>query len=343
MIQEAIETVVSGRDLDLEEASAVMQEMMNGRTSDAQTAALITALRMKGESVDEIVGMARAMRRNALHMEVSGPVVDTCGTGGDSLGTFNISTAAALVVAAAGLKVAKHGNRALSGLCGSADVLEACGVKVDLAPKAVGECIEEIGIGFMFAPVFHPATRHAARPRREIGIRTVFNILGPLTNPAGAEFQLLGVARPELGEKLATVLGRLGTRHALLVHGEDGTDEMSVTGPTLVWELRDGAVKHYTVTPEEVGLKRVSLRDLKGGNPEENRQIMERVLVGQGGALADAVVYNAAGALVAADAVSTLMEGVQRASEIVYRSEAAIQKLHALVETTQRLAPATAG
>ena len=343
MIQEAIEAVVSLRDLDVEEASAVMQEIMNGRTTPAQIAALLVALRMKGESADEIVGMARAMRRNALHLDVSGPMVDTCGTGGDNLGTFNISTAAALVVAAAGLKVAKHGNRAISGACGSADVLEACGVKVDLAPKAVTQCIQEIGFGFMFAPIFHPATRHAALPRREIGIRTVFNILGPLTNPAGAEFQLLGIARPELGELLAGVLGRLGTRHALLDHGEDGSDEMSVTGPTLVWELRGGEVKHYTVTPEEVGLKRASLSDLKGGTPEENREIMERVLVGQGGALADAVVYNAAGALVAADAVPSLMEGVHRASEIVYRGEAALQKLHALAETTQRLAAGGTG
>ena len=337
MIQEAIATIVAGHDLDVEEASTVMQEIMSGRATAAQIGAVLMGLRMKGETMDEIAGMARTMRRNALKVEVAGPLVDVVGTGGDGQNTFNISTAAALVTAACGLRVAKHGNRAFSGICGAADVLEACGVKVDLTPKDVAQCIEELGFGFMFAPVFHPAARHAGGPRRELGIRTIFNILGPITNPAGAEFQLLGVGHPDLGEMLAKVLGRLGTRHALIVHGEDGIDEISITGPTLVWELRGREVTHYTITPEDVNLKRAPLSDIKGGDAQQNKATMERVLVGQGGALADVVVINAAGALLAADAVRDLYEGVQRVSEVVYRSNAAIDKLHALAELSQRL------
>ena len=337
MTQQAIEIIASGRDLDAEEAANAMQEIMAGRATAAQIGAFLAALRIKGETVEELVGMARVMRRNSLKVEVPGPLLDTCGTGGDGLDTFNISTAAALVVAAAGLRVAKHGNRAASSACGSADVLEACGVCIDLQPKGVAACIQEVGIGFMFAQVFHPAMRHAAGPRREIRIRTAFNILGPLTNPAGAQALLLGVARPELGELLAAVLGRLGTRRVLVVHGEDGSDELSLTGPTSVWETRERDVRSYTVTPEEVGLTRVPLSALRGAGPQENRVLMERVLGGEAGPLADAVAFNAGGALLVGDGAQGLQEGVQKAQEVL-RSGQALRTLQALAEASQRLA-----
>jgi anthranilate phosphoribosyltransferase len=340
MIREALEALVSCRDLTAEEAAAAMGEIMAGQATAAQIGAFLTALRMKGETVDEIAGMARVMRQHALKVVVPGPLIDVVGTGGDGLGTFNISTAAALVAAAAGLHVAKHGNRAASGVCGSADVLEACGVRIDLPPQGVTRCIQEVGIGFMFAPAFHPAMRHAAGPRRELGIRTVFNILGPLTNPAGAQAELLGVARAELGEKMAQVLGRLGTQRALVVHGEDGIDEMSVSAPTRVWELNKGTVKSYTVTPEEVGLARSSLSQLKGGAPQENRVLMERVLSGEPGPLGDAVALNAGGALLVGGAVQSLQDGVRRAQEVL-KSGAGLEKLHALAALSQKLAPTT--
>ena len=234
MIREAIGQVVAGRDLTHEEAAQSMNEIMEGEATPAQIAAFITALRIKGETVDEITGMATTMRQKSLKVTTDGLLVDTAGTGGDGLNTINVSTAAALVAAAAGVKIAKHGNRAASSACGSADVLEASGVKVDLSPDGVKRCMEEVGFGFMFAQAFHPAMRHAGGPRREIGIRTVFNILGPLTNPASAHAQLLGVADPVVGDKMAQALGRLGTRRAMVVHGEEGLDEISISGPTTV-------------------------------------------------------------------------------------------------------------
>ena len=336
MIRECIEYIVSGRDLDTDEAATAMQEIMAGRATDAQIAGLVTALRMKGEAVDELVGMARAMRRNVLKVNAPSPLVDTCGTGGDGLGTFNISTAAAFVAAAAGLRVAKHGNRAVSGTTGSADVLEACGVHIELGPPEVEQCLREVGIGFMFAPVFHPAMRHAAGPRREIGIRTVFNILGPLTNPAGAEYQLLGVAREELGEKMAQVLERLGCQRALVVHGEDGADELTLTGNTHVWEVANHQVKNYEVIPEKVGLTRRGLQELKGGSPEENRAIMEQVLQGERTPLGDVVALNAAAALMVGGVVSTLEEGIQQARDLMTLGEP-WKKLQALAELSQQL------
>ena len=230
MIKDAIETVVNGRSLTFEQAASVMNEIMIGEATPAQFAAIVTALRIKGETVDEIAGLATVMQAKATPVGVTSPVVDTCGTGGDGSSSFNISTTAAFIVAGAGLKVAKHGNRAMSSRCGSADVLEALGVKIDLGAEAVAQCLEKIGIGFMFAPNFHPAMKYAAAPRREIGIRTVFNILGPLTNPARAKFQVIGVATSQLGEKIASVVHRLGTEHSLVVHGIDGTDEISIGG-----------------------------------------------------------------------------------------------------------------
>ena len=242
MIREAIETVVSGADLGMEESAAAMREIMDGEATTAQISAFVTALRIKGETAEEVAGMATVMRDKALPLDVDGPLVDTCGTGGDGKGTFNVSTAAAFAAAAAGLRVAKHGNRAASGTCGSADVLEALGVKIDLGPAGVKRCIMDVGIGFMFAPTFHPAMRHAAPVRREIGIRTAFNILGPLTNPARAQRQLVGVADPDLGEKVARVLDLMGSQGALVVHGDDGLDEVSLGSTNHAWELKDGSV-----------------------------------------------------------------------------------------------------
>jgi anthranilate phosphoribosyltransferase len=335
MIREAIGAVVEGRSLTSEEASAAMGEIMSGEATPAQIAALVVALRMKGETPEEIAGMARTMRQNALRVEVPGLLVDTCGTGGDGSGTFNISTAAALVAAAAGLKVAKHGNRAASSTCGSADVLEVCGVRIDLGPAGVQRCIEEVGIGFMFAQTFHPAMRHAGPPRREIGVRTVFNILGPLTNPAGAQAQVLGVADAGLGRLMADVLLNLRTHRAMVVCGEDGVDEITLSGPTDVWQVSDGAVHHYLITPYEFGLDSVPLDRLKGGTPDENRILMERVLGGQPGPLHDAVALNAGAALFVGGAAEDLRDGVRMAKEIL-GGGAALRKLRDFAEASQR-------
>jgi anthranilate phosphoribosyltransferase len=317
MIKEAISHVVSGKSLTMDEAAQVMTEIMEGQVTPAQFGALVTALRCKGETVEEIAGMARTMRAKAIRVEIDEPLVDTCGTGGDSSSTFNISTGAAFVAAGAGLKIAKHGNRAMSSKSGSADVLEALGVKIDLKPEQVRRCLKEVGIGFMFAPSFHPAMKYAAGPRREIGIRTVFNILGPLTNPAGAQAQVLGVADGALLEKMAKVLQVLGCRHALVVHGEDGLDELTVTGTTYIAELKGGEMHGYSVTPEGLGLPRAKPEDLKGGTPQENATILRSVLSGTRGHARNAVLLNAAAALVAGDMVTTLQEGLILANKSI--------------------------
>ena len=341
-IREAIHAIVDQqRDLSEEEAAAAMREIMAGEATPAQIGAFLIALRMKGETVEEIAGMARVMRENALHVEVEGALLDTCGTGGDSSGTFNVSTAAAFVAAGAGVWVAKHGNRAMSSACGSADVLEALGAKIDLSPEQVSECIREAGIGFMFAQAFHPAMKHAAGPRREIGIRTVFNILGPLTNPAGATRQLLGVARPELAPKMAAVLLRLGSEHALVVHGEDGLDELSLSAESTVHEVRDGEVREYRVSPEQFGLRRAKPEEVKGGTAEENAAALRGVLTGKAGPLRDIVVLNAGAALLAADATAELGEGVRLAEKAI-DSGAAAERLRRFVEATRGFA-ASAG
>ena len=339
MIREAIAELVEGRDLSQESAAQVMNEIMKGEATPAQIGAFITALRIKGETVAEITGMAQTMRANSLKVQADVPgesLVDTAGTGGDGQNTMNVSTAAAVVAAAAGAKMAKHGNRGASSVCGSADILEASGVKVDLAPDGVKRCIEEIGIGFMFAPIFHPSMRHAAVPRREIGIRTVFNILGPLTNPAGAGAQVLGVADPSYGDKMARVLGRLGTNRATVVYGEDGMDELSITGPTQVWELSNGQVNSYTITPEDAGLKRASLDDIRGGSLERNLELFRSVLQGASGPVQDVVVLNAAATLVVAGKADDLQGGVSMASEAI-NSGAAKEKLEAFAALTQEL------
>ncbi|MFC1929631.1 anthranilate phosphoribosyltransferase [Chloroflexota bacterium] len=336
MIKEAISYLISGRSLTREEAAAVMEEIMQGEATQAQIGSFITALRMKGETVDEIIGLAKTMRAKAMLVKVSQSVVDTCGTGGDGALTFNISTAAAFVAAGAGLKVAKHGNRAMSSQCGSADVLEALGVKIDLNAEQVQQCLEEVGIGFMFAPVFHPAMKHAAGPRREIGIRTVFNILGPLTNPAGAKAQVLGVADGSLGEKLASVLRGLGCEHALVVHGEDGLDEITITGKTQVSELKNGDIKSYSINPEDLGLSRASPDSLKGGTVEENASILRNAVAGIPGPQYDAVLANAAAVLLAGDKAKTLQEGITLARE-VSESGKALVKLEQLIQFSQSL------
>ena len=336
MIREAISSLVSGRSLTMEEAASVMEEIMQGEATPAQFGAFVTALRFKGETVDEIVGLAKTMRSKAIPVSVSGPVVDTCGTGGDGSHTFNISTTAAFVVAGAGLKVAKHGNRAMSSQCGSADVLEALGVKIDLNAEQVQRCLEEVGIGFMFAPVFHPAMKYAAAPRREIGIRTIFNILGPLTNPAGARAQVLGVAEEPLMEKLASALQGLDCHHALVVHGEDGLDEITITEKTKICELKDDGIKSYSISPEDLGLSRAKLDSLKGGTLDENAALLRRILVGVPGPQRDVVLMNAAAGLLAGDKVETLQQGVALAKEVI-DSGKALEKLEQLIELSQSL------
>ncbi len=317
MIKEAIQSLVSGDSLTMAEAARVMEEIMAGEATPAQFGAFVTALRLKGETVDEIAGLARTMRARAIPVAVSGPVVDTCGTGGDGSGTFNISTTAAFVAAGAGLKVAKHGNRAMTSKCGSADVLEALGVRLDLTPEQVATCIEKAGIGFIFAPAFHPAMKFATVPRREIGIRTVFNVLGPLTNPAGASAQVLGVADGAMLEKMALVLRSLGSRHAVIVHGEDGLDEVTLTGSTHVCEMKDGAITSYTIKPEDFGFSRVDIAALRGGSTTENAAILRAVLSGLPGPQRNAVLMNASAALVAGGLAAGFADGVDLARKAI--------------------------
>jgi anthranilate phosphoribosyltransferase len=336
MIKEAIDTLVSGNSLTMEQAADVMKEIMDGEATPAQFGSFVTALRLKGETVEEIVGMARVMREKSVPVSVSGPLVDTCGTGGDSSKTFNISTTAAFVVAGAGIKVAKHGNRGMSSGCGSADVLDALGVKIELGAPEVEKCLEYVGIGFMFAPVFHPAMKYAAPSRREIGIRTVFNILGPMTNPAGAQSQLLGVFEESLAMKMAQVLCFLGCQHALVVHGEDGLDEITLGGKTTVCELKGEEISRYYIDPEDFGFPRTGLSSLRGGPPQENADILKRVLRGEKGPYRDIVLVNAAATLVAGDLAKDLEEGVRLASEAIDNGRA-MEKLEGLITLSQQI------
>jgi anthranilate phosphoribosyltransferase len=313
-----------------------MDEIMSGEATPAQFGALVTALRMKGETVDEIAGMARVMREKSVHVNATGRIVDTCGTGGDSSGSFNISTTAAFVVAGAGEKVAKHGNRSMSGSTGSADVLEALGVKIDITPDSVARCIEEVGFGFMFAQGFHPSMRFAAGPRREIGIRTVFNILGPLTNPANASRQLVGVADPSIAERMALVLGQLGSEKALVVHGSDGMDEMTITGPSTVWQLENGEVSSYEFSPAELGFSLSDADSIRADGPEDSARIARAVLSGEPGPARLVVLLNAAAALVAAGSTDTLSAAIHLAASSIDRGEA-MDRLNALVELSRTL------
>jgi len=335
-VREAISRAVVGDDLAVAEAEAVMGTIMAGEATDAQIGGLLVALRMKGEAVDEIAGFARAMRQSAVRVPITTrPLVDLCGTGGDGRNTFNISTTAAFVVAGAGVAVAKHGNRSVSSRCGSADVLEALGVRLDLSPGEIGRCIDEAGIGFLYAPVLHPAMKHAIGPRREMGVRTVFNLLGPLTNPAAADVQLLGVFDPSLTELLAEALRSLGSRAALVVHGGGGLDELSTLGPNRVSRLSDGAIHTTTLDATTLGLSPARLADLAGGDAAANARILRDVLDGRPGPKRDVVLLNAAAVLVAAERASDLAEGLSIAAEAI-DSGAARGRLDALVARTQR-------
>lgn len=337
IIKQAIARVVGGHDLSEEEAGQVMELIMNGQASPAQIAAFLTALRLKGETVEEITGFARIMRRKATPVRSRhSVVVDTCGTGGDGTHTFNISTTVAFVVAGAGVPVAKHGNRSVSSRCGSADLLEALQVHIDLEPAQVEACLNELGIAFLFAPVLHGAMKYAAGPRREIGIRTVFNVLGPLTNPAGATAQVVGVYNAGLTEKLGKVLARLGTRRSFVVHGNGGLDEISLAGPATVCEVCRGAVREYCVDPAEYGFPRVPVDALAGGLPKENAAVTLEILKGAQGPRRNVVLINAAFALVAAGAAESLAEGVQKAAESIDEG-AALAKLEQLREFTRKV------
>lgn len=343
VVAAAIGSVTSGGSLSEEEAYEVMSAVMDGAATDAQIASLITAIRMKGESVDEIVGFARAMRERAVPVRPRATgVVDTCGTGGDGLSTFNISTTTAFVTAGAGVPIAKHGNRAVSSAAGSADVLEQLGVRIDLGPDEMARCIDEAGVGFLFAQSLHASMRHAAGPRREIAIRTVFNVLGPLTNPAGATRQLLGVYASELVPVMAEVAGRLGAERVLVVHGHPGMDEVSASGPTTIGEYANGAVHLWEVTPEEVGIARGTLTGIAGGDAETNAAIVRAVLGGEHGQPRDVVLMNTAAALLAAGRATDMAEGVAIARDSI-DSGAALGRLAALAAVSQRLAAAREG
>ncbi len=337
-IQEAIGRTMRRESLDELEAEAAMAQIMGGDATQAQIGAFLAALGTKGETADEITGCARAMRRSATRVcPQSRDLADTCGTGGDRAGTFNISTTAALVAAGAGLKVAKHGNRSISSRCGSADLFAALGVKVDLPPESVAACIDQVGIGFLFAPALHPAMKHAMGARRELGVRTVFNILGPLTNPAGATVQVLGVFDPALTETLALVLRALGTRTAYVVHGADGLDELSTTGPNRVSELRNGAVRTFTLDPCDVGLPRSRLADLQGGDAVTNAALTLSVLKGERGPRRDIVLLNAGAALAAAGLAPDLRGGLSLAAQAVDTGRA-MEVLAHLVDFTSKAA-----
>jgi anthranilate phosphoribosyltransferase len=349
VIKSAIARVVEGVDLSEAEMISVMDEIMGGEATPAQIASFITALRLKGETVEEITGAARVMRARVTPIRVGKVVdidrddinieresiLDTCGTGGSGTKTFNVSTTVAFVLAACGVKVAKHGNRSVSSACGSADVLEKLGVNLDVGPEVVENCINELGIGFLFAPALHGAMKYAIGPRKEIGIRTIFNILGPLTNPAGANRQVLGVYRYELVEPMTLVLQKLGCKRGFIVHGSDGMDEITLTGKTHIGEIGSGDLKFYDVSPEDFGLKPCTLEELKGGDAERNAEIVRDILSGKKGPCRDVVLLNSAFALVAADKVPTVFDGLKLASEAVDQS-AALEKLNGLVEMTNQ-------
>ncbi len=335
MFKENLSKIVQRQDLNEEQMSQMITEIFSGNITDAQIGAMMAALATKGETFEELAGAARAMRRKALRIQASATtVVDTCGTGGDGAHTFNISTTTAFVVAACGVTVAKHGNRSVSSQCGSADLLEALGVKLDIDPEIVEEAVQDIGIGFLFAPLYHGAMRYAAKARQEVGLRSIFNMLGPLTNPAGANCQLLGVYAPELTEMFAHALQLLGAKRAFVVHGHDGLDEISVCAPTRVSELKDDLIRTYDIFPEQFFGELAKPEDLLGGNPEENAQITRAILNGEKGPKRNVVLINAAAALVAAEQAENLKEGIRQA-EIAIDKGKATKKMQALIDYTQ--------
>jgi anthranilate phosphoribosyltransferase len=348
IITEAMRALVERKDLSRIEAAGAMDAIMSGAATDAQIAAFLTALRMKGETVEELIGFAQVMRQKVVKVRIRGSelvgatgtdremLIDTAGTGGDASGTFNVSTATAFVVAGAGLKVAKHGNRSMSSLCGSADVVETLGIKIELSPAKIARCVEEIGIGFLYAPLLHTAMKHVMTARREMGVRTVFNLLGPLTNPAGANAQVIGVSSESFTEPLARVLAELGTLRAFVVHGADGLDEISNTGPSRISEVREGTVRNSTVRPEDFGLARASIQDLRGGDRAENAAIIRGILAGEAGPRRDIVLMNAAAALLVGGLAHDLKDGVALAARSIDSGTAAT-KLEGLIGLSQLL------
>jgi len=332
MIKEMIQKIINKQDLTQDEASEVMKEIMSGEATDAQIASFITALRMKKETIDEITGLAKTMREfvTRVDIDLSEPVIDTCGTGGDTSHTFNISTLTAFVVAASGIKVAKHGNRCISSKCGSADIMENLGIRLDLTVEKLKQCFEETGIIFLFAPLLHPAMKYAIGPRKEIGIRTVFNILGPLTNPAFVNCQVLGVYSEELVEPIANVLKNLGTKHSFVVHG-NGLDEITITGETKIAEIIDDKIKIYTIKPEQFGIKRVSINELKGGDIKVNIDILYDVFKGKKGPKRDIVLLNSAACVMAANKAKNWDDAISIVTEII-DSGRALAKVEQLQE-----------
>jgi anthranilate phosphoribosyltransferase len=340
-IQHVIQKVVDRKELNQEEATAAMDLIMSGEVTDAQIASLTTALRMKGETVDEIAGFAQAMRDHAVTVDVDSddlPLLDTCGTGGDHTNSFNISTTATFAIAAAGVRIAKHGNRAASSKCGSADLLEALGVTLELSPQQVADSVEQVGIGFMYAPAYHPAMRFVGPARKQMGIRTIFNLLGPLTNPAGARHQLVGVGQPAIAGQLARVLERLGSQHAVLVHSEEGLDEIGIKGGTEVteYDASRGTIETYTVSPQDFGLPFGNPEELVGGDAAENMKITLAILSGENGPRRTVTLMNAGAGIYAANAASSFAEGIEMAARAI-DSGAAMQKLEDLVAFTQEI------
>ena len=340
-IQDVLRTVVEGHELTREQAEAAMNTIMDGEATEAQIGALAIGLRMKGETTNEIAGFARAMREHAVQVDIDAdnqPLLDTCGTGGDGAGTFNISTTATFAIAAAGVRIAKHGNRAASSKCGSADVLEALGVRIELSPREVEACVEQVGIGFMYAPAYHPAMRFVGPARKQMGVRTIFNLLGPLTNPANTKHQLIGVGIPQIAGQLAEVLRLLGSHHAVLVHGEEGLDEVGVSGKTHVTDFTasTGEIRTYEVDPEIFGLERATLADIAGGDAEENKRITLSILNGESGPRRTVTLLNAGAGIYAADAAPTFADGIELAADMI-DSGRALAKLEELVTFTQEL------
>ena len=334
MIQQAIKKVIGTQDLSRREAELVMDHIMSGKATPAQIGGLLVALHMKGETIDEITGFALAMREKSLKISPKvSTMIDTCGTGGDYSGTFNISTAAAFVVSAAGVAVAKHGNRSMSSKSGSADVMEALGIRIELPLEGVEKCIEDIGIGFMFAPYFHPAMKYAVGPRKELGVRTVFNVLGPLTNPASASCQLMGVFDRSLTEPLANVLLNLGIQRGMVVHGLDGLDEITITDETQVSEIADGRVQTYTISPEQFGIARVDMGAILGGDAQSNAKIVREILSGKTGPKSDIVVLNAGAAIYVGGGADSIVEGIARAKALI-EDGSALSKMQAMIQYT---------
>lgn len=336
MFTKTIESLINGHSLNIDQASAAMEKIMDGLVSDSEFGSFVTALRIKNETVEEIVGMASVMRSKSLKVSVDSPVLDTCGTGGDGSKSFNISTTSAFVVAGAGMNVAKHGNRAMSSSCGSADILEELGANIDLEPDHVKLCIENTGFGFMFAQRYHPSMKFAAKPRKDLGLRTVFNILGPLTNPANAKFHLLGVADPSTGRKIAQVLSDLGSKRALVVHGKDNLDEITLSDNTQVWELRDNLINEYEINPRNLGFKKINKKDIQVIDIRESINVIMNVLNGIKSPHRDIVLINSAAALFAADKVLDLESGIELAKESIDTGKA-LKVLNSYIKLSQDL------